>query len=164
MTLTIDSTPQNATVNTRVSNFASSQCGKLALTIVPATVRCLDTSTIVDTYARLGSGTNTTYCTEELFEKLGVRGVTRQMELTTTAQTKLPIESTVTTLLVSDISDTQEPCCIPEVAVRPILNIDLSGLSSCVEIQMWPHLKNLEIPELEVDQVHLLIGQDCADL
>lgn len=50
------------------------------------------------------------------------------------------------------------------MAVRPTLNIDLSGLASKVEIQKWPHLQNLEIPELEVDQVHLLIGQDCTDM
>ncbi|KAK3878728.1 hypothetical protein Pcinc_016675 [Petrolisthes cinctipes] len=76
----------------------------------------------------------------------------------------MPVESTVIALLVSDVSDTQKPCCKPEVAVRPTLNIDLSGLASKVEIQKWPHLLNLEIPELEVDQVHLLIGQDCVDL
>ncbi|KAK3882373.1 hypothetical protein Pcinc_013239 [Petrolisthes cinctipes] len=86
------------------------------------------------------------------------------MEFTTIAQTRMPVESTVIALLVLDVSDTQKPCCIPEVDVRPTLNIDLSGLASKVEIQKWPHLQNLEIPQLEVDQVHLLIGQDCADL
>ncbi|KAK8393533.1 hypothetical protein O3P69_006699 [Scylla paramamosain] len=63
-----------------------------------------------------------------------------------------------------NIHNKQEPCCIPEVTVRPSLNIDLSGLSSCVELQKWPHLQKLEIAKLDVDEVHLLIGQDCADL
>ncbi|XP_063889342.1 uncharacterized protein LOC135116063 [Scylla paramamosain] len=76
----------------------------------------------------------------------------------------MPVESTVITLFVSDIHNKQEPCCIPEVTVRPSLNIDLSGLSSCVELQKWPHLQKLEIAKLDVDEVHLLIGQDCADL
>ncbi|XP_042889909.1 uncharacterized protein LOC122264893 [Penaeus japonicus] len=156
--------PQNPNVNPRVSNFICSHGGKLALPIVPARVRCLDTSAIVDTYAMLDPGTNTTYCSEELCGMLRARGVTRHMELTTIAQTRMPVESTIITLLVTDLGDTQEPYCIPEVTVRPTLNIDLSGLSNRVEIQRWPHLKNLEIPELEVDQVHLLIGQDCADL
>ncbi|KAK8378762.1 hypothetical protein O3P69_009464 [Scylla paramamosain] len=38
------------------------------------------------------------------------------------------------------------------------------SLPSCVELQKWSHLENLEIPELDVDEIHLLIGQDCADL
>ncbi|KAK8399203.1 hypothetical protein O3P69_003370 [Scylla paramamosain] len=101
---------------------------------------------------------------KKLCDKLGAKGMTRQMELTTITQTRMPVESTVITLFVSDIHNKQEPCCIPEVTVRPSLNIDLSGLSSCVELQKWPHLQNLEIPKLDVDEVHLLIGQDCADL
>ena len=157
-------TSVNNFVNPRVSNFACRQGGRLALPIVPARVRCRDTNVVVDTYALLGPGTNTTYCTEDLREKLGTRGVTRHLELTTIAQTRLPMDSTVITLLVSDLDDTQEPFCIQEVAVRPTLNLDLSGLSSQLDIEKWPHLKNLRLPELEVDQVHLLVGQDCAGL
>ncbi|KAK3895047.1 hypothetical protein Pcinc_001215 [Petrolisthes cinctipes] len=156
--------PENAPESQRVSNYASSQGGKLALPIVPARVRCIDTNAIIDTYAMLDPGTNATYCTEELCHKLGARGVIRRMELTTIAQTRMPVESNVITLFVSDIYDSQEPCCISEVTVRPTLNIDLSGLSSRVELLKWQHLKQLELPELDVDQVHLLIGQDCADL
>ena len=148
----------------RVSNFACVGGGKLALPIVSARVRCLQTNTYIDTYAMLDPGTNATYCTEELCQRLGARGTARRLELTTIAQTRMPIETTVITLLVSDLADAQEPRCIPEVTVRPTMNIDLSGLSSRVDIQRWPHLRNLEIPELEVDQVHLLIGQDCSDL
>ena len=57
-------------VNPRVSNFACRQGGRLALPIVPARVRCQDTNVVVDTYALLDPGTNTTYCTEDLREKL----------------------------------------------------------------------------------------------
>ncbi|XP_042886949.1 uncharacterized protein LOC122262840 [Penaeus japonicus] len=146
--------PQNPSVNPRVSNFVCSQGGKLAQPILPARVRCLDTSAIVDTYAMFDPGTNTTYCSEQLCGKLIARGVTRHMELATIAQTRMPVETTIITLLVTDLGDTQEPYCIPEVTIRPTLNIDLSGLSNRVEIQRWPHLKNLEIPELET-KIHL---------
>lgn len=156
--------PENTSENSRVSNYASCRGEKLALPIVPARVRCIDTNAIIDTYAMLDPGTNATYCTEELCHKLGATGVTRRMELTTIAQTRMPVESNVITLFVSDIYDNQEPYCISEVTVRPTLNIDLSGLSTHVELQKWQHLNHLELPELDVDQVHLLIGQDCADL
>lgn len=127
----------------RVSNFACNQNGNLALPTVPGRVRCLDASTIIDTNVMLDPGTNATYCTEELCEMLGARGVIRHMELTTIDQTRLPIESTIITLLISDLHDTENSYCIPEVTVRPMLNIELSGLSS-----------------LELDHIHMLIGQD----
>ncbi|KAK8396591.1 hypothetical protein O3P69_004931 [Scylla paramamosain] len=159
-------TPENISVPLRMINYVRSQGGKLALPIVPARVRCTDTETVIDTYAMLDPGTNATYCTEELCDKLGAKGMTRQMEPTTITQTRMPVESSVITLFVSDIHNKQEPCCIPEVTVKPSLNIDLSGLSSCVELQnlQIQNLQNLEIPKLDVDEVHLLIGQDCADL
>ncbi|KAK3869282.1 hypothetical protein Pcinc_025391 [Petrolisthes cinctipes] len=48
-TLKVNDAPRDLSVIPRVSNFVSNQCGKLALPIVPAKVRCLDTSTIIDT-------------------------------------------------------------------------------------------------------------------
>ncbi|XP_014663229.1 PREDICTED: uncharacterized protein LOC106805948 [Priapulus caudatus] len=148
----------------QVSNFVRAQGGKLALPIVPARVRCLDSNRYVDTYAMLDPGTNATYCTEALCNSVGAKGAVRHLELTTIAQARVQMDSTVITLLVSDLNETESPRCIPEVTVRPTLNIDLSSLSSQVDLERWPHLRNLDIPELDVDQVHLLIGQDCSDL
>ncbi|XP_013402959.1 uncharacterized protein LOC106168462 [Lingula anatina] len=149
----------------QISNFANSSEGKLALPIVPARVRSPNSDTYVDTYAMLDTGTNATYCTEELFKRLGATGNKRHIELTTISQERLQIETTVTTLLVSDVQDSKNPLKVPEVTVRPGLNIDLSGLANKGELRHWPHLSNLEIPEIrDVNKVHLLIGQDCADL
>ncbi len=69
-------TPENISVPPRMINYARSQGGKLALPIVPARVRCTDTETVIDTYAMLDPGTNATYCTEELCDKLGAKGMT----------------------------------------------------------------------------------------
>lgn len=134
------STPlENVPENPRMSNYTSSQGGKLVLPIVPARVRCIDTKAIIDTYAMLDPGNNATYCTE--MSQLRSQRSTRRMDLTTIAQTRMPVESNVITLFVSDIYDTQEPCCISKVTVRPTFNMDLSGLSSCAELQKRRHLK-----------------------
>lgn len=161
---TFTPTLQNPVLDSRTSLFACSQGGKLALPIVPARVRCPQTSAYVDTYALLDPATNSTYCTEELCMKLGARGVRHQMELTTLTDKRMPVETSVVTLLVCDLEDKLEPFCIPECTVRSSLNIDLSNRTNSVEIQRWPHLKELEIPDLQVEEVHLLIGQDCSDL
>jgi transposase InsO family protein len=161
-TTTTPMTPTNG--NTHVSNFVRTQGGKLALPIVPAKVWCPGSDHYIDTYAMLDPGTNATYCTEALRQSVGANGTVRHLELTTIAQKQVPIDTTVISLLVSNLSGTEPPRYIPEVTVRPTLNIDLSSLTSRVDIQRWSHLSNLDIPELDVDQVHLLIGQDCSDL
>ena len=109
-------------------------------------------------------GTNATYCTEELRKNLGAKGKIHQTELTTITQTRMLIKSTMVTLLVSDIDDHEEIRTIADVAVRPSLNIDLSGLANRIDLDQWPHLSDITIPDVLTDQVHLLIGQDCSDL
>ena len=32
------------------------------------------------------------------------------------------------------------------------------------ELSNWQHLKDINVPDVQVDDVHILIGQDCADL
>lgn len=65
---------------------------------------------------------------------------------------------------MSDIYDSQEPYCLSEVTVRLTLNIDLSDLSTRIELQKWRHLNHLELAELDMNKVHLLLGQVCVDL
>ena len=50
------------------------------------------------------------------------------------------------------------------VIVKPSLNIGLTNLVSRDELTNWPHLKHVPILDVETSDVHILIGQDCADL
>ena len=164
------STPQkqpptsNGACNIQMSNFADSRGGKIAMPIVPARVRCPESNKFIDTYAMLDPGTNGTYCSEDLQQYLGAKGKVHQTEVTTITQSRMPIKSTLITLLVSDVSEEEEPRLIRNVAVRPSLNIDLSGLANRCDLDQWPHLKDISIDDIRADQVHLLIGQDCSDL
>ena len=152
------------TCSKKTSNFADSCGGKIAMPIVPVRVRCMDSERYLDTYAMLDPGTNASYCTEELRKSLGAKGKVHQTELTTITQNRMPIKSTLITLLVSDMDEREEPKKITNVTVRPCLNIDLSGLANRCDLDQWHHLSDIVIPEVNADQVHLLIGQDCSDL
>lgn len=50
------------------------------------------------------------------------------------------------------------------VMVRPSLNIGLDNLATSSDLKEWPHLEDLHMPKLNVNEVHLLIGQDTPDL
>ena len=146
------------------SHYVRSNGGKLAVPIVVARVWCPNTYSYVDVYAMLDQGSNYTYCTEELSRYVGAKGFASSFELTTLTQEKMNIESAVVNLSVSKMKDSMGPNYTIEATVLPKLNIDLTGRSTQVDVERWPHLKDLEIPELEIEQVHLLIGQDSSDL
>ena len=50
------------------------------------------------------------------------------------------------------------------VMVRPSLNIGLDNLPTSTDLKQWPHLEDIHLHRLDVDKVHLIIGQDTPDL
>ena len=147
----------------RSSNFVRGSSGKVALPIVPARVRIPNSRTHVDTYAMLDPGTDSTYWSKDLSKRLGAVGETQRLELNTLTQACMAFDAQLVTLLVSNLADTDR-CLIPEVTLYPELNISIDSEAEWVELQRWPHLKDFDIPETDVREVHLLIGLDCPDL
>jgi len=76
----------------------------------------------------------------------------------------MSVETTVVSLIVSSVNEVSDLQYNIEATVRPSLNIDLTGRSTQMDVVQWPHLRDLDIPEVKADQVHLLIGQDSSDL
>ena len=84
------------------------------------------------------------------------------MELTTLTATKMHLNTTVVTLDITSMND--KTCYTVNAVVRPDLNIDTSSISSQLDIEEWPHLSDLTIPEVDGKSVELLIGQDSSHL
>ena len=84
------------------------------------------------------------------------------MELTTLTATKMHLNTTVVTLDITNMND--KTCYTVNAVVQPDLNIDTSGISSQLDIEKWPHLSDLTIPEVDGKSVELLIGQDSSYL
>ena len=142
------------------SHFTHSHRRKLAMPIVAARVWNPESGVYRDTYALLDPGSNGTYCTSSLQEKLGVRGTAHSMELTTLTASRMHLNTTVVTLDITSMND--KTCYTVNAVVRPDLNIDNSGISSQLDIEKWPHLSDLTIPEVDGKSVDLLIGQDSS--
>nr|XP_027230539.1 uncharacterized protein LOC113822194 [Penaeus vannamei] len=132
--------------------------------IVPARVWRPGSDVYIDTYAMLDPGSNATYCSEFLCNHLGIQGTMRNLELTTLTQNRMSVETTAVSLTVSSVNEVSDLQYNIEATVRPSLNIDLTGRSTQMDVVQWPHLRDLDIPEVKADQVHLLIGQDSSDL
>ncbi len=63
--------------------FSGAGCLTTSLPLVPVKVKCSGSNQVITTYAFLDSGSNTTFCTNEPLDQLGVKGKEVSLLLTT---------------------------------------------------------------------------------
>ena len=83
-------------------------------------------------------------------------------ELTTLERKNHEATARVVSLKVSSLYGNEE-LTIPQVFARPNLHLSPSNLVTEAEVQKWPHLKDHLLHHAEMDDVTLLIGQDCPE-
>ncbi|XP_038060478.1 uncharacterized protein LOC119731375 [Patiria miniata] len=134
----------------------------VALPIVPVKVKAKGSGVCIDTYALLDSGSTSTFCTEELAKRLKLCGQQQQLSLTTLAGANVQTATTVISLTVSGI-DCKQPVELPLVYTRRELPIHDANLAKQEDIEKWPHLQGLKLPQVDKGRVQLLIGQDVPE-
>ena len=97
-----------------------------------------------------------------LLHLLEARGRTERMSLTTMEKENNETTARVITLRISNLDGSDE-ITIPQVFARPNLRLSSSNLVTEAEVRKWPHLKDLPLHHAEIDDVVLLIGQDCPE-
>ena len=95
---------QNAHVDT--SCFTGAGAKRIALPIVAVKVREPGGCKSIETYALLDSGSTASFCSDKLFNKLGVKGHRERISVTTLGQAGRAQDIRVTSLEVSDIYET----------------------------------------------------------
>ena len=146
------------TVNESLSAATGAAAPATGLAIVPVYVRARGKENMVPTYAFLDPGSNTTFCTKRLIERLGATGKNTTLSLTTMDQENVKSESLVVNLEVSDLQglNTIELCNVFSRAKLPV-TVDDIPLQS--DVDRWPYLKDINLPCIEAE-VDLLIGSD----
>ena len=84
------------------------------------------------------------------------------MSLTTLEKENNETTAQVISLRISNLDGSDE-LTIPQVFARPNLRLSSSNLVTEAEVQKWHHLKDLPLHHAEIDDVALLIGQDCPE-
>ena len=133
----------------------------IGLSIAPVKVMANGQDKKVLTYAFLDSGSNISFCTEDLFRKLGVKGEKTTLSLTTMQTSNKEIECSLVNLEVSDLSDLNS-IDLPMVYSRPslLLSTDTIGTQ---DVSRWPHLNGVTIPSINAE-IGLLIGSDVPEV
>ena len=128
------------------------------LAIVPVQVKTKGGSKTVETYAFLDSGSNTTFCTDDLLKRLGAQGKKTRLSLTTMQGENTPIECSLVSLKVADIEGTSD-IELPLVYSRPTLPVPSDAISKQEDVNRWPYLHGVKIAHIDSD-IGLLIGCD----
>ena len=135
---------------------------KVVLPFLLVKVTSPETGISVKTNALLDSGSNVSLCQDRLLKLLKARGRTEKMSLTTLEKENSEATARVISLKISNLDGSDE-LTLPQVFARPNLHLSSSNLVTEAEVQKWPHLKDLPLHHAEVDDVTLLIGEDCPE-
>ena len=132
---------------------------RIALPIVPVVVRAPGNQRCVTTYALLDTGSNSTFCSEELMKELGLSGDKELLCLTTLEKQNSKVETMSISLEVSDVAG-EIVLQLPVVYSRPSLPVNLDNLGKPEDLSKWNHLRDVDLPRINAEKVTLLIGQD----
>ncbi|XP_071948920.1 uncharacterized protein [Antedon mediterranea] len=134
---------------------------RIGLSVVPVQVKAEGGKSIISTYAFLDNGSNITFCTEALAQKLGVKGKGVDLNLMTMDGQSVT-KSTTISLEVANLYGSSQ-VKIPRVYTRQSIPVSTNTIASQAEVDRWPHLQGIYIPSITAE-IELLIGQDVPEV
>ena len=143
-------------VKRTLTNYTGQQESQPA--IVPVTVRSRESGKTVKTYAFIDNGSNATFITDGLKERLQTKGRVRNIQLQTLTDDKVVKTCVLQDLEVADMNE-DTYLSLPEVYTRTSIPVGRDDLPRKREIERWPYLKEIELHEIEAE-VGILIGNN----
>ena len=156
---------QSAMVNAdgKISALVGTDASKTAMAVVPVKVWPKGNGTPVITYAFLDNGSSSSFCTEALMRQLGVNGPRTLISLTTLDRKNSLTDSfVVQDLAISDL-DENVFVKLPTLYTRPEIPVSKEDIPNQVDIDKWPHLSGVYLPDVEVE-IGLLIASDVPQI
>jgi len=142
---------------------------RVALPVVPVRVGVMGSGCHVNVCALLDSGSTGTFCSQELSNLLGIKGQKETFSLTTLDSANSVEEGEIISLEIADMSG-DNVFKLPRVYTRPTLPLSMQNVASVAEVEKWPHLRDIILPDMTGLRIMMLIGQDnpaamvCYDL
>jgi hypothetical protein len=132
------------------------------LRVIPVTVRGIDEAHEVQTYALLDDGSDVSLCDSSLVKRLGITGVPTTFSLTTVNQGTKENREEEVRLIVSDL-DGSENVDITRAWTVNNLPISKRSIPTTKDVFGWSHLDGIVFPELENENVSMIIGSDVPE-
>ena len=128
-------------------------------TVLPVLVQSTETGEIIQVNAMLDDGSNATFCTEKLKQKLKHKaGVKTKLHISTITGDEIVNTCKIKGLQLMDVS---KECTIdlPEVYTRTSIPANGDDYPTMEDLKKWPHLRAVHLPEIQ-GEVDLLIGNN----
>ncbi|KAK0135648.1 hypothetical protein N1851_028511 [Merluccius polli] len=143
-------------VEVRTSGLTGAGDQDCKLAIIPVRVKSSKGQRAVKTYAFLDPGSTASFCTVDLMDKLGLPGRKTRIILRTMGQEKV-VDSCVASHLEVAGLDSDVYCEITKLFVQQTMPVDRSNIPGQRDLEKWPPLKYVCLPEIDAN-VELLIG------
>ncbi|XP_056125219.1 uncharacterized protein LOC130103060 [Rhinichthys klamathensis goyatoka] len=145
-----------AVVSVQSSGLTGAGKQDCTLSILPVQVKSKRGQETVVTYAFLDPGSTASFCTERLMTRLNLTGKKLGILLRTMGQEKVVDSYKLSDLEVAGL-DSNNFCGLSEIFTQQNMPVHRGNIPSSKDLQRWPHLRHIKIPEINSD-VDLLIG------
>ena len=136
--------------------------GVTGLAVVPVKVKAPRQVLALETYAFLDSGSNSSFCSEDLAHQLGLSGQQTTLALTSMEKENSRAESHIVRLEVLDLEE-ENLVELPMVFIRPKLPVSADNAANQKDIDRGPHLAGIKTPRIDAG-VGLLIGSHAPEV
>ena len=137
--------------------------GKVCLKIVPVEVLAPGANQGIKTYALLDNCSDVSLCERRLVDQLGVKGTEKSYNLTTVNKQGNNVKGFEVHLSAKAL-DSGEIVDIPRVWTIDKLPISSACIPKSEDFHHWPHLRDIQVPEVDSSEVTLLIGSDVPEV
>ncbi len=151
-----------------VSGTTVSTCGHTGaggsngiLSIFPVNVKYTKGNKVIQTYAFLDPGSTETFCSENLMERLNIKGKRTKIHLHTMSHNTVVPSYIVKGLEISAFTDNFHE--LPSMFTQKEMPVTVNNIIPEEELAKWTYLKDVHIPRIDSD-VDLLIGTNASRL
>ena len=152
---------------TAVSSFVnmsskSTISSAIGLAILPVKVKSPGNPAVVERSTFLDNGSNASFCTKQLLNRLGLEGRQSKISLTTLRGTNESVRCSLVDLQVFDLNE-ENMIEISSVYSMPSLPVNKEDIATREDIDRWPHLNGVEVPAIDAE-IGLLIGSNVPQV
>lgn len=134
----------------------------MALPIVEVNVRRQSSQCVHRTRALLDTGSDRTFCSEALAEKLGKGGRTIQLHMDTmNCKTKQSVSEIDLEIMSVGVRKNRRLILSDVIVIAQLPHSLSEAAATAKEVNRWDHLRDIEVPTSDTDEVELLIGNDA---
>ena len=153
-------TVTTAPVETASRTYSTTSRTKVALQVVPVKIMSKEGDSVA-TYALLDTGSEETFLSKAIWDKLGLQVSNCDNLAVCTLSGESSIKVGQANVRVKAV-DSQDNRTLEIENVKVVDNLNITT-ARAKELSKWPHLKDLEIPDGDDEQVTMLIGANIPE-